>query len=88
MSQLGLIALNHSKAENDAAHQRTMAFVENGWGCVDWSEVMGCARGRITKKEVGPSAHPKRRIEGTSAFSTILADGWALTRYQMHLNRP
>ena len=41
-----LIALNHSKAENDAARERAMAFVESGWGAVDWSEVVGCARGQ------------------------------------------
>lgn len=36
-----LIGLNHSKAENNAARERAMAFVEGGWGCVDWSELVG-----------------------------------------------
>jgi len=36
-----LIALNHSKAENVAARERAMAFVESGWGAVDWSELVG-----------------------------------------------
>ena len=36
-----LIDLNHSEAENDAARERAMAFVEGCWGCMDWSEVVG-----------------------------------------------
>ena len=30
-----------STAENDAARERANAFVESGWGAVDWSELVG-----------------------------------------------